>query len=57
MENKVNEILNILKYNDETSKKTILLECAAKIGSKEWEDAVRDLMKRMEELDKNKNRL
>ncbi len=52
MEDKVNEILELLKENDETSKKKILLECASKIGSKEWEKAVKDLWRRMEELDK-----
>lgn len=54
MEKKVNEILELLKENDDNSKREILLECASKIGSKEWADAVKDLWKRMEEIEKKK---
>ncbi|MEA9411904.1 hypothetical protein [Flavobacterium sp. PL02] len=52
MEEKVNKILELLKENDENSKKEILLECATKIGSTEWIEAVKDLWKRMESLNK-----
>lgn len=52
MEEKINAILELLKENDEKSKQRILLECAAKIGSPEWAEAVKDLWKRMEDLNK-----
>ena len=51
MEKKVNEILELLKENDDNSKREILLECASKIGSQEWAEAVIDLMKRMGEIE------
>lgn len=35
-------------------KQQILLECAAKIGSKEWAEAVKELWQRMEEIEKKK---
>lgn len=47
MEEKVNEILELLKDNDDDTKREILLECTSKIGSQEWAEAVRDLMRRM----------
>jgi len=54
MDNKVNEILELLKENDDNSKRQILLECASKIGSTEWAEAVKDLIKRMAEIEKKK---
>ena len=54
MEQKIKEILELLKENDDETKQQILLECAATIGSPEWADAVKDLWKRMEELNKKK---
>jgi len=40
MEKKVNEILELLKENNDNSKRQILLECATKIGSKEWAEDI-----------------
>lgn len=50
MEEKVNEILEILKESDESTKEKIILECATKIGSTKWIEEVKELMKRMEKL-------
>jgi hypothetical protein len=54
MEKEIEKIMAILVGKDEPTKKKLLLECAVRLGSKEWEEAVRDLWKRMEELDKKK---
>lgn len=52
MKQKIDEILELLKENDDKTKQEILLECVAKIGSPEWAEAVKDLWKRMEKLNK-----
>ena len=52
MKEKIKAILELLKENDDKTKQQILLECAAKIGSPEWAEAVKDFWKRMEDLNK-----
>ncbi len=47
MENQTKQIENILSKLDENTQIKVLLECASKIGTKEWQEAIDDLMKRM----------
>lgn len=47
MEDKIKEIQSILSKLDENTQEKVILECASKIGTQEWKDAVNDLMKRM----------
>ena len=51
MEKKINEILEIIKNEDVKTQQKLLMECASKIGTKEWQDSVNDLWKRIEKLD------
>ena len=53
MKTKNEQILELLKDEDDNSKKRILLESAAKLGDEEWAKAVRELMKRMDDLNKS----
>lgn len=46
----VNQIMSILEGKDEGTQKEILVKCAAKLGSKEWEEAIKDFWERMEIL-------
>lgn len=48
MENQKKEIQSILSKLDENTQMKVILECASKIGTKEWQEAIDDLMKRME---------
>lgn len=50
----VTKIMGILAGNDKANQKKILLECATRIGSTEWEEAIKDLWERMEKLEKKK---
>lgn len=52
MEDKITEILELLKENDDNSKREILLECASQIGSEKWANEVKNLMQRMGDIDK-----
>ncbi|WP_162304619.1 hypothetical protein [Maribellus luteus] len=52
MEDKIKQILEIVDELDESKKQTILLECASRIGTPEWAEAVKDLIRRMENLNK-----
>lgn len=47
MENEIEKIQYILKNIDEETQKKILLECAQKLGTNEWQEAVKELMRRM----------
>jgi hypothetical protein len=47
MEKQINEIQRILSVLDEKVQIKVLIECASKIGTKEWKDAIEDLMNRM----------
>jgi hypothetical protein len=54
MEKEVSKIMEILENVDKDSQRKILIECAAKLGSKEWEEAVSDFWKRMKDIEKKK---
>lgn len=47
MEESKKKIKEILETKPEETQKRILLEAAAELGSEEWKDSVKDLMKRM----------
>lgn len=44
---KINEILSELDENDQMK---VIAECASKIGTTEWQEAIKELIKRMENL-------
>jgi tryptophanyl-tRNA synthetase len=44
---KINEILSIL---DKDTQMKVIAECASRIGTTEWKEAVKDLIKRMANL-------
>lgn len=50
MEEAIKKIEAILNEMDESVQKEILIECTAKIGTKEWADDVKDLWERMKNL-------
>jgi len=50
MNDDMQKILEILKNHDEERQKKLLLETAATIGSTEWQQAVKDLIARMDNL-------
>tara|TARA_R100001377_G_scaffold79737_1_gene58159 strand:- start:3 stop:158 length:156 start_codon:yes stop_codon:yes gene_type:complete len=50
MKEEVNKILEIIKNNDVKVQQTILLECASRIGSKEWQEDIKKLIKRMDKI-------
>ena len=50
MNHDMEKILKILQNYDEETQKKLLLETAATIGSTEWQQAVKDLIARMENL-------
>ena len=52
MNDDMKKILEILKGYDEENQKKLLLETAATIGSTEWQEAVKDLITRMDKLKK-----
>lgn len=52
----ITKIMGILAGNDEANQKKILLECATRIGSNEWKEAIKDLWERMEKLEKKKQK-
>ena len=56
MEDKIKTILDFLKEEKVKVKQEILLKCAVKIGTPEWAEEVNSLWKRMENLDKEKNK-
>jgi len=47
MTNKTKEIQSILSKLDENEQMKVILECASKVGTTEWKEAIDDLMKRM----------
>lgn len=47
---KINEILSML---DKDTQMKVILECASKIGTTEWQIAIHDLNKRMDDLKKS----
>ncbi len=47
MEKQTKEIENILSKIDENTQIKVILECASKIGTKEWKEDIDNLMKRM----------
>ncbi len=49
------KILEFLKEFDDVRKQKILIECTSNIGTKEWQDSIKDLWRRMLELDNKKS--
>jgi hypothetical protein len=47
MENKTKEIQSILSGLDKNEQMKVIIECASKVGTQEWKEAIDDLMKRM----------
>ena len=47
---KINEILSIL---DKDTQMKVIAECASRIGTTEWQIAIHDLNKRMDDLKKS----
>ncbi len=50
MEKDIKSILKIIEDKDEYTQMMLICECAKKIGTKEWQKEIIDLMKRMEAL-------
>ena len=48
MENEVKKIQEILSSLDENTQMKVIIECASKIGTTEWQEAVKELIKRIE---------
>jgi hypothetical protein len=55
MSTEAKKILEILSELESDKQMQVIIECASNpnIGSKEWQEAVKDLMQRMEKLDKS----
>lgn len=47
MENIIKEIQGLLRNQEAEKQKRILMECASRLGTEEWQKAVKDLMERM----------
>jgi len=47
MNESVKKILEILSEYEGKKQQEVFVECASKIGTKEWQDAIEDLMKRL----------
>jgi hypothetical protein len=52
MEKVVKEIQTILSALDKKTQMNVIKECASTIGTPEWQEAVKELIRRMDELDK-----
>ena len=54
MENEKKKIIEILSGIEDKIQMEIIMEYASKLGSIEWQKAVKDLIKRMDELNNKK---
>lgn len=50
MENEVQKIEEILSQLDKDTQMKVLAECASKVGTTEWQEAIKELIKRMENI-------
>lgn len=50
MKNEVQKIQEILSQFDENTQMKVIAECASKVGTIEWQEAIKDLIKRMGNL-------
>lgn len=55
MEEKVEKINEILSQLDENTQLEVIAECASKVGTTEWQEAVKELIKRIENPKKEKS--
>lgn len=52
METKIQKIMNILSEYDSETQMKIITECVSEIGTKEWQEKINDLIKRIEKIKK-----
>ncbi len=50
MEKEVQSVLEILENFNNEKKMAIITQCVSKIGTSEWQDKIRDLIQRIENL-------